>query len=185
MWAAEQEDPAKTLKKWHSIAPPGQQQTSGHAQARGDEHTSADTVQGATHTPDGRPGSSAAAPPTAAATATARQHAGTPEGPPGGGVHRAGGDYFVPWHVPFHRAGAHAAAAQQSSSAQGAGGGAAAQETPVAVDQAKQTVVYQRYYHLFVEGELEELASRLEGASVVDSGYDKSNWLVVVQKHDG
>lgn len=52
-------------------------------------------------------------------------------------------EYFVPWHLPYHRAeiGGASAAAVASGLAR--------------KDEAKQSVVYNRYYHCFVEGELE------------------------------
>lgn len=40
-----------------------------------------------------------------------------------------------------------------------------------------------RYYHVFVEGELEELISSLDKVSFVDSTYDYGNWTVVLKKH--
>jgi alkylated DNA repair protein alkB family protein 8 len=52
-------------------------------------------------------------------------------------------EYFVPWHLPFHRAeigGASAAALQNGLAKK---------------DDKKGTVVYNRYYHIFVEGELQ------------------------------
>ena len=42
--------------------------------------------------------------------------------------------------------------------------------------------VYHRYYHVFVEGELERLCETLPNAHVVDSYYDKGNWCVIVEK---
>ena len=52
-------------------------------------------------------------------------------------------EYFVPWHLPFHRAeiGGASAAALESGFAK--------------KDEKKGTVVYNRYYHVFVEGELQ------------------------------
>lgn len=51
-------------------------------------------------------------------------------------------EYFVPWHLPFHRA--------------EIGGASAALENGFAKkDEKKGTVVYNRYYHVFVEGELQ------------------------------
>jgi alkylated DNA repair protein alkB family protein 8 len=52
-------------------------------------------------------------------------------------------EYFVPWHLPFHRA-------------EISGASAAALENGFAKkDEKKGTVVYNRYYHVFVEGELQ------------------------------
>lgn len=109
----------------------------------------------------------------------------------------ASGDYFVPWHLPFHRAEAAVAARQ-------AGGGAgsrqqqqrveqvldgAAAAAPAAsaraapqVDPSKGAVVYQRYYHLFEQGELDALIGQLPGAALVDSFYDKDNWCAIFER---
>ncbi|KAJ7546816.1 hypothetical protein O6H91_08G055800 [Diphasiastrum complanatum] len=79
-------------------------------------------------------------------------------------------EYFVPWHLPYHRAeigGASAAAVARGFARK---------------DDKKGAVVYNRYYHVFVEGELERLISKCAGASVVDQFYDKSNWCVVIEK---
>ncbi|KAG0015382.1 tRNA methyltransferase, has a role in tRNA modification [Podila clonocystis] len=42
--------------------------------------------------------------------------------------------------------------------------------------------VYNRYYHLFQKGELEELVSRTNKATVVQQGYDRDNWWCIVEK---
>ena len=52
-------------------------------------------------------------------------------------------EYFVPWHLPYHRA------EISSVSAQALANGLAAK------DDKKGAVVYNRYYHVFSEGELE------------------------------
>ncbi|CAL5055904.1 unnamed protein product [Urochloa decumbens] len=79
-------------------------------------------------------------------------------------------EYFVPWHLPFHRAeigGASAAALENGFAKK---------------DEKKGTVVYNRYYHVFVEGELQRLVSDIKNAAVVDQFYDKSNWCIVLEK---
>ena len=52
-------------------------------------------------------------------------------------------DFFVPWHLPFHRAeiGGASAVAVASGFAR--------------KDEKKAAVVYNRYYHVFAKGELE------------------------------
>lgn len=40
---------------------------------------------------------------------------------------------------------------------------------------------YQRYYHLFKKGELDELVKEA-GGTILDSGYDRDNWYVKFQK---
>lgn len=44
------------------------------------------------------------------------------------------------------------------------------------------SVVYQRYCHVYVEGELEGLIERVEGLRLVESYYDRSNWCVVAER---
>lgn len=43
---------------------------------------------------------------------------------------------------------------------------------------------YQRYYHLYREGELEEDVSAV-GGTLVESGYERDNWWVVCSKQGG
>lgn len=102
-----------------------------------------------------------------------------------------GSNYFVPWHVPFHRAesrkamAASAAASDSGSEAPQSHEGvahASPRSSAPTVDEAKGTVVFQRYYHLFAKGELESLVSSIQGVAVVESYYDRSNWCVVFEK---
>ncbi|KAF8969511.1 tRNA methyltransferase, has a role in tRNA modification [Entomortierella lignicola] len=44
--------------------------------------------------------------------------------------------------------------------------------------------VYNRYYHLFQKGELEDLILRTNKASIVQSGYDRDNWWCILEKTD-
>uniref|UniRef100_A0A0E0HL57 Ubiquitin-like domain-containing protein n=2 Tax=Oryza TaxID=4527 RepID=A0A0E0HL57_ORYNI len=84
--------------------------------------------------------------------------------------HKTQQEYFVPWHLPFHRAeigGASAAALENGFAKR---------------DDKKGTVVYNRYYHVFVEGELQRLVAGINNAVVVDQFYDKSNWCIVLEK---
>ncbi|GJN22292.1 hypothetical protein PR202_gb09847 [Eleusine coracana subsp. coracana] len=79
-------------------------------------------------------------------------------------------EYFVPWHLPFHRAeigGASAAALENGFAKK---------------DEKKGAVVYNRYYHVFVEGELQRLIDGISNAAIVDQFYDKSNWCIVLEK---
>lgn len=79
-------------------------------------------------------------------------------------------EYFVPWHLPYHRAevSGHSASAIASGLAR--------------KDDKKGAVVYNRYYHVFTEGELERLTSDIEDAVIVDKFYDKSNWCIILEK---
>ena len=43
--------------------------------------------------------------------------------------------------------------------------------------------LFSRYYHLFKEGELEEMVSLVNiPHHIIKSGYDKDNWYLIVQK---
>ncbi|CAK7347077.1 unnamed protein product [Dovyalis caffra] len=79
-------------------------------------------------------------------------------------------EYFVPWHLPYHRA-------------EVSGASACALANGLAKkDDKKGAVVYNRYYHVFSEGELERLVSGMKNAVVVDRFFDKSNWCIILQK---
>ena len=44
------------------------------------------------------------------------------------------------------------------------------------------TQVLLRYYHVFEEGELEELVEKVEELVVVESYYDQGNWCSVLER---
>ncbi|CAI5473570.1 unnamed protein product [Closterium sp. Yama58-4] len=97
---------------------------------------------------------------------------------PGGGSEQgkstgaeASQEFLVPWHLPCHRVEIGSAAAAQHVAS-----GFARR------DEAKGSVVYNRYYYVFTRGELERLITGIGGASVVESFYDKSNWCVIMEK---
>ncbi|XP_071478397.1 tRNA (carboxymethyluridine(34)-5-O)-methyltransferase ALKBH8-like [Diadema antillarum] len=46
----------------------------------------------------------------------------------------------------------------------------------------EQEAVFYRYYHVFVEGEMEKLCETVEGVQVVGGYYDQGNWCVIFQK---
>lgn len=79
-------------------------------------------------------------------------------------------EYFVPWHLPFHRAeiGDATASALENGLAK--------------KDNKKGAMVYNRYYHVFTQGELERLVSGMDNATIVEQFYDKSNWCIVLEK---
>ena len=87
-------------------------------------------------------------------------------------------EYFVPWHVPLHRPEAGDAARHAAA---GCGSAAVPAAAPV-VDAAKNTVVFQRYVHLFVPGELAQLAGEVAGVVVEQEFFDASNWVIVILK---
>ncbi|KAI3901632.1 hypothetical protein MKW92_009481 [Papaver armeniacum] len=72
-------------------------------------------------------------------------------------------EYFVPWHLPYHRA-------EISGASVGALASGLAKR-----DDKKGTVVYSRYYHVFKEGELERLTCGIKNAVIRDRFYDKFN----------
>ncbi|XP_017216932.1 tRNA (carboxymethyluridine(34)-5-O)-methyltransferase isoform X2 [Daucus carota subsp. sativus] len=79
-------------------------------------------------------------------------------------------EYFVPWHLPYHRA-------EVSGASVGAVANGLAKK-----DDKKGAIVYNRYYHVFSQGELERLVSGMKNAVVVDRFYDKSNWCIILRR---
>ncbi|KAL0323188.1 UNVERIFIED_CONTAM: tRNA (carboxymethyluridine(34)-5-O)-methyltransferase [Sesamum angustifolium] len=79
-------------------------------------------------------------------------------------------EYFVPWHLPYHRA--EVSGASVNAVANGL----------ARKDDKKGAVVYDRYYHVFSEGELERLVSGVDGSVIIDRFYDKSNWCIILEK---
>ncbi|KAJ3169403.1 Alkylated DNA repair protein alkB 8 [Geranomyces variabilis] len=73
-------------------------------------------------------------------------------------------DVFVPWKMPK------------------AIYGPASSQPNTAVAEDGGDVVYQRYYHLFREGELEEMVRQSPDAMVEACGYDRDNWYVIASK---
>lgn len=172
VWATEQEDPAKTINKWKKLQDgesPGEQQQ--HEECLGQQRERQKQQQGQ----------------------LIRSQQDVPV---------TGPDYLVPWNVPLHRAGdilqqqqqqrgdkqASAAAAAaggrpiNSSTEEGSTAAAAVSSVGASVDRSKGTVVLQRYYHLFEQGELEGLVAQVPGVTVVDAFYDRSNWCVVFER---
>ncbi|KAJ7965659.1 alkylated DNA repair protein alkB-like 8-like [Quillaja saponaria] len=79
-------------------------------------------------------------------------------------------EYYVPWHLPYHRAETSGASACTLVN------GLAKK------DDKKGAVVYNRYYHDFSEGQLERLAFGMDNAVVIDWFFDKSNWCIILEK---
>ena len=92
--------------------------------------------------------------------------------------HKASNDYFVPWHLPFHRA----EAAMQVLKAGLQDSAATAAAGSIRIDNKKNSVVFSRYYHVYEQYELDQLVLQVPGAQVLDSFYDKDNWCVVMGK---
>eukprot|EP00892_Ulva_mutabilis_P010783 jgi/Ulvmu1/8077/UM004_0314.1 len=170
VWATQQENPGKTVDRWTPMQP-GAATGVATGVAGDDNEKSACGV----------------------AYASTREACDAGEGGQGAGQ-GAGSNYFVPWHLPFHRAEAHVAAIRArergggaasapEEAAAGAGGGEGDAGPAVGeVDERKGTVVFKRYYHLFEAGEMEELAAQVDGVAVLDCFYDASNWVIVFER---
>lgn len=85
-------------------------------------------------------------------------------------------DYLVPWHVPLHRA---EAAATATTALKASPGESTAKGV---VDLKKNTVVFQRYYHLFEADEMKWLVQQVPGVDLTKLFYDKDNWCVVFRR---
>ncbi|KAG0047603.1 tRNA methyltransferase, has a role in tRNA modification [Gryganskiella cystojenkinii] len=46
----------------------------------------------------------------------------------------------------------------------------------------REAPVYNRYYHLFHKGELEDLVVKTNKASIIQTGYDRDNWWCILEK---
>ena len=49
-------------------------------------------------------------------------------------------------------------------------------------DEDSNKTCFHRYYHVFKEGELEEMCGRIEECQLVNRYYDQGNWAVVLEK---
>lgn len=74
-------------------------------------------------------------------------------------------DLLVPWHLKGNK--------DKNKEA-------ASCSTEVPVEQTSQGPVFHRYYHVFHQGELEELCA--SGVKVLRSYHDQGNWCVEVEK---
>jgi SAM-dependent methyltransferase len=70
--------------------------------------------------------------------------------------------------------------ADMLASAAGVEGSVVASE----VEESERHFVYQRYCHVYRRGELEDLCSSVPGVRIAQSGYDKNNWYIMLQKLD-
>jgi hypothetical protein len=51
-------------------------------------------------------------------------------------------------------------------------------------DEKKGLVVFQRYCHLYRQGEMEEIIQQVSGAKLVESGYESGNHFVILEVTD-
>ena len=189
VWATHQED-TKKLTKWQPIDRPGRSHQSHPPDLSHDDVTaeckpSAGEVNGALndHCIEDQVERLSLEPAVSseAGVTTAQQHpvaeqcGGAKSGRSSHGE-GASNDYFVPWHLPFHRAEAalQVLKAEQEQDSAAAGS--------IRIDNKKNAVVFSRYYHVYEQFELDQLVQSVPEAEVLDSFYDKDNWCVVMGK---
>ncbi|XP_066555394.1 alkylated DNA repair protein alkB homolog 8 [Amia ocellicauda] len=80
-------------------------------------------------------------------------------------------DLLVPWHL-------------KGGSQQSKGVGKSS-ESPAGSKASESSPVFHRYYHVFCEGELENLCQKAENITVRSSYYDQGNWCVILEKKLG
>jgi len=88
-------------------------------------------------------------------------------------------DVFVPFH---QRAKPPPAESPAESSAELAAAPAGAGVAAGSYDPNKRAYVYQRYCHVYRQGELLELVSALPHVRVLDEYYDTGNWCILAEK---
>ena len=95
-------------------------------------------------------------------------------------------DVFVPFHNRVHGAtppSATKVAASASPAADDADGGVAALEAMGGVyDESKRAVVFQRYCHVYRDGELRALIESVGGSTILDEYDDTGNHCILIQK---
>lgn len=57
------------------------------------------------------------------------------------------------------------------------------QEDSTSASTTSQNLVFQRFCHVYKEGELEDLINKIPNCRVVESGFDKSNWFIMIEKN--
>lgn len=106
-------------------------------------------------------------------------------GDPANGNEETTGDFFVPWHLPLYRCEGQrpsSALNNQLNCTESSSSSMAMEVNSGQVNEDKGTVMFHRFYHLFVQNELCDLCAKIGGLNVIDSFFDKSNWCVIVQK---
>lgn len=64
----------------------------------------------------------------------------------------------------------------------GADDGAASSSTVKSVSESGPVPVFHRYYHVFQQGELEQMCGQVAGVKVQSSYHDQGNWCVILEK---
>jgi len=189
VWATDQED-MKKLAKWQPIDRPGlhaEDATTGH-QSEGSAVSAAVITSGASSPSDQAYEAGVFKQQSAAEVDGSRDaqsgsaHQASVALPSSGQDQSAApsNDYFVPWHLPFHRA--EAAMQVLKASGQDAQKADPAAAGSIRIDNKKNSVVFSRYYHVYEQFELDKLVEQVPGAEVLESFYDKDNWCVVMGK---
>ena len=81
-------------------------------------------------------------------------------------------DLLVPWHFRGSKGGKGSTVSSNAFSKEEAND-----------KTASSSQIYHRFYHVFVEGELEELCNSIKDVKVVKSYHDRGNWCVIIQKY--
>lgn len=192
VWAVEQEDPKKTIAKWTRIAAPDAAPSTRAAPGRphivsttatagadavGGRPDPASKAEGGAdymvpwHLPFHRAGVAAA---VQMATKSGRTAGDSVQGAAAGESSSGQGQTSG---LGSMQAGSQSASRGSSPSRRPAGG-----STPASLDTAKGAVVFQRYYHLFEQGEIDALVEQVPGVKAVDSFFDRSNWCIIFEK---
>ncbi|XP_070762378.1 tRNA (carboxymethyluridine(34)-5-O)-methyltransferase alkbh8 isoform X2 [Enoplosus armatus] len=86
-------------------------------------------------------------------------------------------DLLVPWHLKEGR--------RRGEEESGEGGKKdKRKEKPTKTLASDPTPVFHRYYHVFQQGELEQLCGWVAGVKVQSSYHDQGNWCVILEKQD-
>uniref|UniRef100_A0A7S4ESV5 Methyltransferase type 11 domain-containing protein n=3 Tax=Chrysotila carterae TaxID=13221 RepID=A0A7S4ESV5_CHRCT len=91
--------------------------------------------------------------------------------------------------VPFHKRQTHAGDGPHSAQNHGDAAATAATSTNSIAsaehgcyDPAKKAHVFQRYCHVYRQGELTDLAASVDGTRILEEYYDAGNWCILAQK---
>ena len=105
-------------------------------------------------------------------------------------------DVFVPWHLPMkhrvvHDSSGEAVSVPATSGSPPVTNGREVEEDgdvfewdelPGEVDASRNTLVVQRYCHVFVENEIDQLFEEIPNVVRTKTFYDTGNWCVMVRK---
>ncbi|KAL0973435.1 hypothetical protein UPYG_G00203600 [Umbra pygmaea] len=87
-------------------------------------------------------------------------------------------DLLVPWHLKSEGAGG-SSQGTRGEEKEGRGSKMAKDTWDVT---SSPSPVFHRYYHVFQQGELEELCVRVKGVTIQSSYHDQGNWCVILEK---